>query len=71
MSEDIKYILSNIYAYANYSNVLEKKQIHTNKNNVILSRLVDGNYKPNISTYQVDYNKPNRHGQVCYIRPNF
>jgi len=70
MCEDIRYILSNIYAYANYSTIT-KKQTSTNKNNVILSRLVDGNYKPNISTYQVDYNKPNRHGQVCYIRPNF
>ena len=70
MSEDIKRILSNIYAYANYDTSI-KKQMPTQKNNVILSRLVDGNYKPNISTYQVDYNKPNRHGQVCYIRPNF
>lgn len=65
----MKNILSHIYTYSNY---LQKPNIHTNKkNNVIVSRIVDGNYKPNITTYQIDYNRPNNQGLVCYIRQNY
>jgi hypothetical protein len=69
MSENMKYLLSHVYMYANY---YEKKQTTTQlKNNVILSRNVDANYKPNLTNYQKDYSKFNCEGLVCYIKPNY